>query len=576
MRKFLFAIGLLALSAPAWSAVVPCDSGQAGAYPCSRVDMLAHLTQDQLGGASLGNLNDMWGWVDDMGTPNDPSDDRAYALVGRETALVFVDITDSTNPVYLGKLPDYSEEIGGCPSSGKQAKHEDSSPWRDVKTYSHYAFVVSEAPCEGMQVFDLYNLRGLTGASPLTFSEDAHYTNFGNAHNLFIDQQRGYAYVVGSDTYAGGPHIIDVTNPLNPVKRGGYDGDGYTHDIQCVDYTGPDSQYANREICFASNEDTLTILDVTDPANVQQISRNRYDHPGYAHQGWLTSDQKYFYFDDEQDEANYGTPTRTLVWDLSELGSPTVAETYFGQTHAIDHNQYLSGRFDYQANYTSGLRILDTHSPTAPFEVGYFDTHPNSDDAVFQGAWTAYPFFPSGVTAISDIENGLFLVKPTFAAGFSNNADLSVDVSVDSNSQAAYSHFPYTVTVTNNGPDDVTDVQFSMNAANHLTFVSGSLSNSADCTRDSDSRVTCRFASLAAGDTRQFTVDGTSDYLSRALGVNAMVSANAKDDKGNNNTTIAAVTIYDPSSNDSGGGAFGMLMLGGLFGLALLRLKRCS
>lgn len=573
MRKFLFAAGLLALSAPAFSATVVCDSGQAGAYPCNRVDMLSHMTQTDLGGTGLGNLNDMWGWVDDMGTPNDTSDDQVYALVGREKAAVFVNITDPQNPVYIGKLPDYSEEIGGCPSSPKpqQAKHEESTPWRDIKTYSHYAFIVSETACEGMQVFDLYNLRGLDGTTPMTFSEDAYYDQFGSAHNLFIDD-RGYAYAVGSDTYSGGLHIVDVTNPTNPQKLGGYDGDGYTHDIQCVNYTGPDSQYANREICFASNEDTLTILDATDPANVQQLSRTGYDHVGYAHQGWLTANQKYFYFDDEQDEQKYSTPTRTLVWDVSDLADPSVATSYLAQTYSIDHNQYLNGRFSYQANYTTGLHILDTHSPEHPFEVGYFDTYPSSDSATFHGAWTAYPFLPDGEVAVSDIENGLFLLKPTFAGGFANTADVGVTVSTEKQQIPTYTNFPYTIKLSNDGPDAAPDVTFSMVLAKGLYFDPATLSDTGNCSAPSNQRIVCHLSSLAAGDTHEVKIEAFTNSVSSGLGASASVSANAQDDNGSNNTTIKSVITFN-SDSGSGGGAAGWLILIGLSMLTLVRRK---
>ena len=82
----------------------------------------------------------------------------------------------------------------------------------------------------------------LLTASPLSqFTATAHYGGFGYAHNIFINEDTGYAYAVGSDTDIedadpprGGLHIIDISTPTSPTLAGGFDADGYTHDVQCV------------------------------------------------------------------------------------------------------------------------------------------------------------------------------------------------------------------------------------------------------------------------------------------------------------------------------------------------------
>jgi hypothetical protein len=53
-----------------------------------------------------------------------------------------------------------------------------------------------------------------------------------------------------------------------------------------VTYTGPDAEFSGREICFLYNENTLTIADVTDKENIEQIARETYDNVYYTHQGW--------------------------------------------------------------------------------------------------------------------------------------------------------------------------------------------------------------------------------------------------------------------------------------------------
>ncbi len=366
-----------------------CTDGTADIFTCDQVDLLAFLPLSAIGG---GSGNDLWGW-------KDPVTGTEYALVGRSNGTAFVDMSDPENPVYIGNLP----------------SHTGSSSWRDIKVHNDHAFVVSDNNGNhGVQVFDLAQLRSVA-SPPATFSETAHYDGLGSAHNIAINEDTGFAYVIGSNTCNGGPHMIDVSTPTSPVGVGCFSADGYTHDTQCVIYSGPDLEHFGREICFNSNEDTVTIVDVTDKANPVQLSRTGYANDGYTHQGWLTGDHRYFVHDDELDEIFFGHMTRTYTWDVTDLDQPVVAGFTDATSTAIDHNQYIKGDHTYQANYTRGLRILELVDPGTGSlqEVAFFDTHPENDGQDFSGAWSTYPFFESGVVLVSDISRGLFILRPT-------------------------------------------------------------------------------------------------------------------------------------------------------------------
>lgn len=43
--------------------------------------------------------------------------------------------------------------------------------------------------------------------------------------------------------------------------------------------------------------------------------------------------------------------------------------------------------------------------------VGFFDIYPSSNTANFNGAWSTYPYFPSGAVVVSCIEQGLYVVE---------------------------------------------------------------------------------------------------------------------------------------------------------------------
>lgn len=370
-----------------------CIDGMADGHPCQNIDMLAHMGLTELGTSSGGNGNDMWGWTD-------PTNGKEYALVGIDNGTAFVDISDPEHPVRLGNLP----------------THSDSSLWRDLKVYQDHVFVVSEAMGHGMQVFDLTRLRDVANP-PETFTEDAWYGEFGQAHNIVINEESGYAYAVGSrtgiETCNAGLHMIDIHDPENPVFAGCYSEDGYTHDAQCILYDGPDGNFLGSEICFAANEDTLTIVDVTNKNAPVQLARVGYDGYGYTHQGWLTEDRRHLLLDDELDEMNHGGNTRTYVWDVQDLTDPQLEFTYYGPVGSSDHNLYIHNGYSYQSDYQSGLRILNLSDIDngSLSEVAYFDTYPANDNPGFNGTWSNYPYFESGVVAISD-RSGLFVVQP--------------------------------------------------------------------------------------------------------------------------------------------------------------------
>ncbi len=368
-------------------AQTPCEDGFAGVYPCNDYDLLAQL---DLNDFNANDGNDSWGWTD-------PLNQKEYALMGLDNGTAFVDISNPVNPIYIGKLP----------------THTVNSIWRDIKVYNNYAFIVSEANNHGMQVFDLTRLRTTTTNLPVTFTEDAHFDGFGNAHNIVINEATGFAYAVGTQTFNGGAHFIDISDPLNPTDAGGYSQSNYTHDAQVVTYAGPDSDHTGKEIFLGSNEDELVFVDVTDKNNPSLISSIAYSNIGYTHQAWLTENQRYFLLGDELDEINFGFNTRTLIFDLQDLDNPILHMTYTGPTPAIDHNGYVLGDTFYLANYNAGVRMLDVSSINSQSvtEIGFFDTHPENNNVAFNGAWNIYPYLDSGTIIVSDIERGLFLLQ---------------------------------------------------------------------------------------------------------------------------------------------------------------------
>ena len=393
-------------------------------FECSGYNLMGHVSLEEMDAKSA---NDVWGWTDSFG--------KEYAIIGLDNGTAFIDISDPVKPIYLGKLPTQTV----------------STIWRDIKTNDNYAYIVadfnSQTPEQdrnhGLQVFDLTKL-SVVNESPVVFSNDYLYSDFGKAHNIAINEKTNFLYAVGTETFQGGIHIVDLVDPSLPVFSQGFSEQGYSHDAQVVTYEGPDTEHTGKEIFFGSNEDKIVLVDVSNKLNIDTLSTEKYSNTQYTHQGWLTEDQKYFIVGDELDEYKGDVSfTRSIIFDVSDLDDPKVHYEFLNTTDAIDHNGYTHKNKFYLASYTAGLRVLDILNidTKSVNEIGFFDTFDESADsglynsnsnvktnasacntedcdnpekgevAEFNGAWSVYPYFKSENIIVSDINSGLFIVK---------------------------------------------------------------------------------------------------------------------------------------------------------------------
>ena len=369
-----------------------CTAGFAGPYPCENVDLASIVHNGELLGATG---SDVWGWTD-------PESGREIAIPTTTYGMAFVDVTEPSSPTVLGRV-----------FVGADGEDRDVI-WRDVKVYDDHAYLVSEHDGTHLIVFDLTRLRGIDSDQG-TLEPDTTWEGFNGAHNIAVNEDTGFAYVIGANTCDGGLTMIDLSTPKEPELAGCFAEDGYTHDVQCVIYEGPDAAYQGQEICFASNEDTLTIVDVTDKQAPYMVSRIGYDSATYTHQGWLSEDHRWFVFGDELDEVlGPQSATTTYISDVADLDAPGDIAAFEHETAAIDHNLYIRDNYIIQANYSAGLRVMEftdeSLSNGEMTQVAYFDVDPGPDAPVFAGAWTAYPYFASGTIVLNSFDSGLFVL----------------------------------------------------------------------------------------------------------------------------------------------------------------------
>ncbi len=380
-------------------------------FPSSGVTLMSWLPLQEFGTQHTSG-NSCWGYVSPSG--------REYAIMGLSHGTAFVEVTDPADARVVAVL------------SGP------AGLWRDVKAFGEYAYSVSESG-SGIQVFDLRQIDDGT----VSFVRNVTTGGATATHTLVLNPQSGHLYRCGGGS--NGLRMYSLATPDNPTLVGSWSS-RYVHEAQVVSYSsGP---YAGREIAFCCgglntgfSETGLYIVDVTNKAAPVQLSYVNWPMAAYSHQVWLSEDRRYAYINDELDEQNFGNTTRTLIIDVQDLAAPVLAGQYSNGSTAVDHNHYVIGDRIVQSSYRSGLRIFDISNPTAPTEIGYFDTWPQDDLPNFNGLWNNYPFLPSGTILGSDIEKGLFVWRlPGSGLSFTypsalpqqiNPAGQTIDVSIN-------------------------------------------------------------------------------------------------------------------------------------------------
>lgn len=320
------------------------------------------------------NLSDIWGYTDDNG--------REYALVGLTTGTSIVDLADPRNPVEISFIK------GG------------SSIWKDIKTYENKAYVTGEYN-EGLQIIDLSNLPNAVDSTQFYYWRDIIPTvgSIGACHNIFIEEATGVAYLSGCSVVNGGVIMLDVKGD-KPVYLG-TTPNPYSHDA-----------FVRNDTLYSSDvfSGFFSVVDVTDKSNPVIISTQRTPSQ-FTHNAWLSDDSKTIYTTDETGNAP------VAAYDISDLQDIQLIDMFFPKntrnTGLIPHNVHVKNDFLITSYYAEGVVITDASRPNNLVQVGQYDTYIGSNEG-FNGAWGAFPFFESDIIVVSDQENGLFVLQPTY------------------------------------------------------------------------------------------------------------------------------------------------------------------
>ena len=281
----------------------------------------------------------------------------------------------------------------------------------------------------------------------------------GGIHTVQLDPEaasgRPYAY---ANAFEFGETKVFIVNILTGAILGTYQSpepQGCVPADTCVAFNSPHEGWlqrhsvTNRMLDYVSYWDSgLRIVDVTDPT--QPVEVGSYDYPSgagncCAHYAAPTPSGNTVYLEDEIGTGATGgihvldtrgcdgvqacAPRQVGFWHVN--GHPVQAAAINGRGrgafHGViqrfftwdAHNLDVRGENTLlAANYTMGIRLIDTTDKTDPVEKAFYLPNANKSDACtqacfFQGreTWGAY-FGSDGRIYASDFWLGFFLVKP--------------------------------------------------------------------------------------------------------------------------------------------------------------------
>lgn len=328
-------------------------------------------------------LANVWGYA---------ADGREYALAGGAKGLIIVDITNPDQPQQIVQIPG------------------PVSLWKEIKTFGHYAYVVSEGG-QGIQVVDLSGLPSPNLNYHFYQGDSTIQNQLNTIHALHIDTTKGYLYAYGGGLFDGRAKVFDLNpDPYNPVYAGTFNSSfpgnhNYIHD----GYVDNDTMYSAH--IYGG---FFSIVDMSDKNNPVLLSTQ--PTPGlFTHNTWLSTDHKTLFTTDEVNNSSLS------AYDISDPGNIKLLDRIKSNpgSGSMVHNTHILGNYAVTSWYKDGFTIVDVTRPDNLVQVGNFDTYTGSGGNS-EGCWGVYPFFPSGTlvaTNISGLGNGngeLWIVSPNY------------------------------------------------------------------------------------------------------------------------------------------------------------------
>jgi choice-of-anchor B domain-containing protein len=379
-----------------FTALVLVLPAAAQTYDSQNINLLGHFNDPAVPSEPVYDIRyqGVWGW-------HNPADNREYGIIGSAHGTYFVDVTNPANPVQVDFL----------------ASRQTDCIWHEVKTYSHYAYIVGDDA--GQNSFQIVDLQYLPDSIHVVHDGT---TYFERCHTIYVDGNKLWC---GSVTLANSVGyysmaVYSLANPEQPqllrTLNQDYPNVSTVHDM----FVRNDTVYASagyQKLFIYEYNSTNTFTELA--------SFGSYNESGYNHSSFLTSDGNTLIF---MDEVPAGLGVKSL--DVSNLGNLTMNQIFRSNQGCTPHNPYILGNDVLVcAYYQDGVQIYNISNPSNCVRTGYFDTDTlnglsNGYPDPYHGCWGAYTDLPSGNLLASDMQNGLYVldISQAISVGIPENA----------------------------------------------------------------------------------------------------------------------------------------------------------
>ncbi|GAB1448258.1 hypothetical protein MASR2M44_12660 [Bacteroidota bacterium] len=327
--------------------------------------------------------NDLTGYVD-------PISKKEYIIMGSTDSIYFFDVSDPTH-------------IRLCDVEDGRSKQMVN---RDYECYRNYVYCVSDNRNPGsLQVFDL---RYLPDSVHKVYDSDS--LSF-NTHSIFIDSASKRLYLCINRLKSGGVAAMDIMSLENPERP------QWIGRLQVPTFGDGSASFRNVHEVFVRNDTAycsveyngLYIFDLRDLKKQQLLSIIKdYPQNGYNHSSYVNAAGNLLMF---TDEIPGGLDIK--LFDIKDIFSPKFVNSFHSTDKATAHNAWFVGQEAFVSYYQDGFYIFDISNPLEVKTKAWFHSHPWPVESYegWKGCWGVYPLFPSGNIAISDMGEGLFLLK---------------------------------------------------------------------------------------------------------------------------------------------------------------------
>ncbi len=324
-----------------------------------------------------------------------------YGLRSTARGILVGDPRDPAQPRVL-------EEVAGPTNTPSPCVY-----WREMRTYGHYAYIVSEQTDVrgGIMILDLAGLPASVRFVKAVTPQDGRL----NAHTLDIDPDRGLLFL---QRYSSNPaptaaaydpedslgrysptdgsvDIYSLASPEDPSYLTTFNQSVYVHDMT-----------ARNGYCYVAEgtHSSYSMWDVRDPMHPSLVLRWEVEPGHFAHNIWPSPDGTHVV---TTEEIPNGLPAR--IWRLNGSAAP-IQVAQFKQGTGTPHNAIWQGDRIFFSHYSEGVVVVDVSNRQTPVMAARYDTSPMGGPDL-NGCWGVYPF-PDGKMVIgSDILQGFHLVR---------------------------------------------------------------------------------------------------------------------------------------------------------------------